>query len=238
MIPYLSLGGWAEFLLALLLFFVSHALPARPPIRRRLVAVLGLRGYLVAYSLLSVLLLGWLVVASANAPFVPLWDYAPWQAWVPILVMPVVTVLLVFGLGSANPLSMSAVGSATFDAERPGIVAVVRHPVLWAALLWAVAHLVPNGDLAHVVLFGLLALLAAGGMLIFDRRQRRRLGEAEWQRLSAYSSNVPFLALFRGTRLPSPRHADLWRLAAALLLYALLYLAHGPVIGVPPVPMG
>lgn len=234
----LSLGGWAEFLLALLLFFISHAVPARPPIRRRLVAALGLRGYLFAYSLLSVLLLGWLVVASARAPFVPLWDYAPWQAWVPLLVMPVVTVLLVFGLGSPNPLSMSAADSTAFDAERPGIVAVVRHPVLWAALLWALAHLVPNGDLAHVVLFGLLALLAGGGMLIFDRRQRRRLGEGEWQRLSAYSSNLPFAALFRSQRLPRLRRADLWRLTAALLLYALLLLAHEPVIGVPPVPLG
>src|SRR5690606_39998745 len=70
------------------------------------------------------------------------------------------------------------------------------------------------------------------------RRQRRRLGEAEWRRLAARSSNLPFLALFRSPRLPSLRRADLWRLAAALLLYALLYLAHGPVIGVPPAPLG
>lgn len=237
MTPSVLLGGWAEFVLALLLFFGSHAVPARPPVRRRLVAALGLRGYLVAYSLLSVVLLGWLVVASARAPFVPLWDYAAWQAWVPNIAMPVVCVLLVLGLSSPNPLSMSAVRGAAFDPARPGIVALVRHPVLWAALLWALAHLVPNGDLAHVILFGLLALLAGGGMLIFDRRQRRRLGEEEWARLAAHSSNLPFRGLRGSGGIALPGGADVWRLAAALLLYALLLLAHEPVIGVPPLPL-
>lgn len=236
--PPLSLGGWTEFLLALALFFLSHALPARPPLRRRLVAALGLRGYLMAYSLLSVLLLWWLVVASASAPFVPLWDYAPWQAWVPIFAMPAVCLLLVFGLSSPNPLSLSAARTAGFDPDRPGIVAVARHPVLWAALLWALAHLLPNGDLAHVVLFGLLALLAAGGMLIFDRRQGRRLGEGEWQRLARTTSNLPFAAIVRGYWRPALHRTDLPRFAAAALLYAVLFLAHEPVIGVPPVPLG
>ena len=132
--------------------------------------------------------------------------------------MPVVCVLLVLGLSSPNPLSMSAVRGAAFDPARPGIVALVRHPVLWAALLWALAHLVPNGDLAHVILFGLLALLAGGGMLIFDRRQRRRLGEEEWARLAAHSSNLPFRGLRGSGGIALPGGADVWRLVAALLL--------------------
>ena len=34
------------------------------------------------------------------------------------------------------------------------IVTTTRHPVLWGFLIWAVAHLPPNGDVVSIVLFG------------------------------------------------------------------------------------
>ncbi|MCB1486308.1 MAG: NnrU family protein, partial [Bauldia sp.] len=52
----------AEFLLAILLFLVAHVVPPAPPVRRRLVALLGRRGYLLAFSVLSLALLVWIVV--------------------------------------------------------------------------------------------------------------------------------------------------------------------------------
>ena len=97
--------GWGEFAGAFGLFLVSHALPARPRLRRRLAGVLGERGYLALYSLLSVAALTWLVVAAGRAPYVPLWDAAPWQWWVPNLAMPLACLLVAFGLGASNPPS-------------------------------------------------------------------------------------------------------------------------------------
>lgn len=229
-------ADWGSFILALAAFFLTHLLPARFGLRDRLIGALGRGAYFVLYSLVSLATLSWVVLAAGTAPFIGLWDVAPWQALVPNLVMPVVCLLLVFGLTSPNPLSLGA-GAGGFDAARPGIAGITRHPVLWAALLWALAHIVPNGDLAHVVVFGLFALLAFGGMLILDRRARRRLGAGEWQALAAATSLVPFAALLRRRAPFRPRWVDLLRLAGAAALYATLLHGHEMVIGVSPFPM-
>lgn len=41
-----------------------------------------------------------------------------------------------------------------------------------------------HGDLARVILIGRFALSSAVGMLVIDRRNRRRLGAQEWQRMA------------------------------------------------------
>ncbi len=178
-----DLAAWAPFGTALVAFLASHAIPARPPVRRRLTALFGERLYLALYSLLSVLLLVWLVHTAASAPFVELWSFADWQRHVPALLVPVGFAIGAAGLFSPNPLSMSA-SRRRFDESRPGVVALTRHPVLMALALWTAAHLVPNGHLAHVILFGTFLVLSVGGMLVLDRRARRRLGEAEWAGLA------------------------------------------------------
>lgn len=229
------LGGWGELVAAILVFLLSHAIPARPPIRRRLVGIFGERVYIILYSIVSVALLAWLVIAARHAPFVPLWTQEPWQAHVPLAVMPLVSILLVYAIATPSPLSFPHRAGHVFDPERPGIAGVVRHPVLWAALLWSLAHMVPNGDLAHLILFGIFALLALGGMLILDRRQRRLLGPERWRELARLTSGLPFAALLRGWR-PHPRLADLGLVLAGLALYGLLLYGHQPVIGVSPLP--
>jgi uncharacterized membrane protein len=47
----------------------------------------------------------------------------------------------------------------------------MRHPMLWGTVIWAVAHLLVNGDLASVVLFGGLGLWALGTMAAINRAQ-------------------------------------------------------------------
>ncbi|WP_135469013.1 NnrU family protein [Crenalkalicoccus roseus] len=231
------LGGWGEYVAAFLAFAFTHALPARPALRGRLVGALGERGYLLAYSALSVALLAWLIAAAGRAPFLPLWPFAPWQLWVPNIAMPLACLLIAFGAGAANPLSFGGGGGGRFDPERPGIAGVARHPLLWAIALWAGAHAVPNGDLAHVLLFGGFAAGALAGMVAIDRRRRRALGEAEWRRLAARTSFWPLAALADGRWRPRGLAPDPRRLGAALLLYAALLLAHRPVIGVSPLPL-
>jgi uncharacterized membrane protein len=228
------MGGWGELLAAFAAFLLSHALPARPALRRRLAGVLGERGYLLAYSLVSLGVLAWLVAAAGRAPHVELWPPAPWQAWVPNLLMPAACLLVAFAVGAPNPLSFG--GRATgFDPDRPGIAGVARHPLLLAIALWAGAHAVPNGNLAHVLLFGAFAGFALLGMRIIDRRRRRQMGEAAWAALAARSSAWPLAALldgrWRASALPSPV-----RLGAGLLLWLALLAAHPAAIGVSPLP--
>jgi uncharacterized membrane protein len=228
------MGGWAEFLAAFAIFLLSHALPARPAARRRLAAMLGERGYLLAYSLVSIGVLAWLVAAAGRAPYVELWPYAPWQAWVPNLLMPVACLLVAFGVAAPNPLSFGG-RAAGFDPARPGIAGVARHPLLLAISLWAGAHVVPNGNLAHLLLFGAFAGFAILGMRIIDRRKRRLMGDANWTALAAHSSAWPLSAWFTGRWRPASPPSPI-RLGAGLLLWLLLLAAHPAAIGVSPLP--
>ena len=119
-------------------------------------------------------ILGWIIAAVGRAPYMPLWQFAPWQMWVPNVAMPFVCLLLAFGIAIPNPLSIASRNDEAFDPDQPGIVGVTRHPMLWATALWAFAHAVPKGDLAHVLLFGGFAIMALAGMFAIDARHRRR----------------------------------------------------------------
>jgi len=230
------LGSWAEFVAAFAVFLLSHAIPARPSVRASLIAALGERWFLVVYSLVALAVLAWLIVAAGRAPFVELWPFEPWQMGAPNLAMPLVCMLAAYGVGAANPLSFGGNPNRAFDPAQPGIAGVVRHPLLWAIGLWAGAHLVPNGDLAHVVLFGFFVGMALLGMAIIDRRKQRQLGRARWAMLAANTSFVPLVALFAGRWRPRSLAIDLKRLAIGLAVWLTLLSAHAPVIGVSPLP--
>lgn len=231
------MDGWPDFALAYALFLVAHAVPAQPALRSRLVAALGRPLYLAIYIAASVVLLLRLIRTAQRAPFLPLWEYADWQAWIPNLAMPFVCLLVAFGLGAANPLSLGGTGRG-FDPDRPGIAGITRHPVLWALALWSAAHLFPNGDLAHVLLFGGFALFSLAGMAAIDLRQRRRLGDAEWRRLAGRTAFLPFAALPR-FGWPAGLEAQAgWRVALALALWLGLLALHPAIARVSPFPPG
>jgi len=222
------MNGWFEFSCALLLFLLSHVFPVRPPVRPWLVRHLGLRGYYLGYSLVSVILLVWLIVAAGRAPYVeviPPWDVLRWG---PLIVMPLVCLLAVMGLSMANPLSFGGMGKGPFDPARPGVLVFTRHPLLLAILLWALAHMLANGDLAHVILFGLFVLFPALSMGLIDRRKQRKSG-ADWKIMAQNTAHFSWRGLW-GLR-PGIRN---W--LGAVVLFAVLLLLHAPVIGVSPLP--
>lgn len=215
------MGGWAEYAAAWLAFVLSHLLPARPALRRSIVAAVGERVFLLIYSAASILILAWMISAAGRAPFVPLWGWAWWHAWVTNFAMLVASVLLALGLGVPNPFSIGGARAEAYDPMRAGVLRMTRHPVLWAVTLWAAGHVPPNGDLAHVTLFGGFALLGVFGMPALNARRRRTWGEAGW------AAEQPRRA---GLAIP------VIRLAAALVLLATMVAVHTPIIGVPPLP--
>lgn len=203
-----------QFILALIVFLALHMIPAIPALRGRIIARIGRRAYLIIYSLVSLLALAWLIAATLQLDYIPLWDAAPWQAHVTLTLMPIAFILLFAGLFSPNPLSITMRGGGT----RPGAVTTItRHPVLWGFALWAASHILPNGDVRSVLLFGALLAFALLGMLTADRRAHRRLGD-DWGPIAATTSVVPFAAVLAGrTRLRWD-----WPLTAALLLSVAL----------------
>lgn len=201
-----------EFVAALLVFLLLHVVPAIPSLRGGLVARLGRRTYLAAYSIVSVVAVIWLFNAALRLDFIPLWEPARWQGLVPLLLTPIGMVLLLAGLFSPNPASISLRRDATLGA----VSSVTRHPVLWGFIFWSGSHLVANGDLRSVLLFGALFGFALLGIPITERRARRRLG-AGWADIAATTSILPGAALLVGrTHL---------RVDGALLLALLLSAA-------------
>jgi len=217
--------GWNEFAFAFAAFFLTHSIPIRPPLRPWAVARLGHAGFGIAYSALSLAVLAWLIAAAGRAPYVPLWDWAPWQNHVVLAVMLPVCVILSLAIARPNPFSFGGAQNDRFDPARPGIVRLTRHPLLLALGIWSAAHILPNGDLAHVILFGTFAGFAMLGGRLVDRRRQREMGQ-RWHDLRAALSECPAsLSLTADTVL---------RLAAGLMLYAGLIWLHALVIGVDP----
>ncbi|HXV29691.1 MAG TPA: NnrU family protein [Sinorhizobium sp.] len=212
----------AEFLLALFVFLLLHSVPAMPAVRERLINRLGRAAYFSLYSLVSILVLGWVFYAALWVDYISLWEPAAWQAWVTLVAAPVGVFLVLAGLFSVNPLSASV-----RQGKEPGaVVAITRHPVLWGFAIWALGHLVANGDLRSLILFGGFALFALGSIPMLEKRARRRLGEV-WQRQAAATSILPFAAvLSRRSRLSGDAPLALAALATAVLTLWLLAGGH------------
>jgi uncharacterized membrane protein len=210
-------SGWAAYAAAWALFLASHALPVRPPVRRRLVAVLGTAGFGLGYSLVSVAALSLLIAAAGAAPVVPLWDWAPWQRAVTQAATLAACMVVALAALAPNPLSFGGWRNDRFDPARPGIAGTLRHPFLAALALWSAGHVPSNGDLAHALMFAGFAGFALLGMAMIDRRRRREIGAATWTALAARRRDLP------------PRAA--LRLAAGAALWAALVALHPAVIG-------
>jgi uncharacterized membrane protein len=224
--------GLLSLVIAGAAFCGSHILLSSTRLRGSLRDQLGERGFLAVYSLTSLVIFAWFVAAYSAAPTIVLWPRQRWTALVPVSVMPFAAILLVAGYSTRNPTAVGMERSARADDPAPGILRVTRHPVLWAIGLWASSHVIANGDLGSLVFFGLLAALALGGTVLIDRKKQLALG-SNWSRLAEVTSNLPFAALVAGRTGLRWRDIGPLRIAAGLLLYAVLYLAHPIITGLP-----
>lgn len=223
----------SRYAVAYLLFLAAHAVPGIPGLRTRLIAGVGRRAYLTGYSLLSLALLVFLIASALAAPSWSLWPGSPARALVPVIVMPFASILFVGGALTPNPFSISF-RIRGFDPQRPGMVAVTRHPILWAFLLWSGSHVIANGDVVAVSLFGGLALYSLAGMWLVERRARTRLG-GDWDRLTAPTSRWPFGAQLAGrARWPGLRDLAVPVVLGLIVYAALLFGGHAWLFGVAP----
>ena len=147
-------------ILGIVVFFGIHLLPAAPTLRGSLLARLGEGGYKGVFSLVSAVGLGLLVYGKMQAPYEHL--YAPIA-----LAKPVAggLMLLAFYLLVGRKLGSIA---NRFTA----------HPMLWGISLWALAHLLANGDLASVLLFGSFLCYSLLDMWQANRRGAKPKGAA------------------------------------------------------------
>jgi uncharacterized membrane protein len=214
-------------------FLLIHFGISGTRLRDTLVARLGEGPYRGAFSFASLIGLVWMIYAYGHASTVHLWD--PSLGLRPIAFVLVFVAFLFGVIGLATP-SPTQVGMESKLAEGTdiarGMVRITRHPFLWGVALWALAHLIVNGDLASLILFGSLLLLALGGTVAIDAKRRHRFGTG-WAQFARTTSSVPFAAILSGrNRIGSAvSEIGLVRPLVAVLAYVLIFYFHGRLFG-------
>jgi uncharacterized membrane protein len=146
--------GLVVMILGLVLFLGIHLFITKRDARADLIARIGEGGYKIAFSLVSVVGLVLIV-----------WGYANYRAtgwidvWYPPVAMKHVTILLM----------LPAVIMIAASYIRGRIYITLKHPMLAGIKLWALAHLLANGDLGSIILFGSFLAWA-----VFDRISLKR----------------------------------------------------------------
>lgn len=139
-------------ILGLVLFLGIHSLGfLAPGLRAGLVGRLGENGWKGVAGLVGLIgfvLIVWGYGQARIAP-VPLWAPPVWTRHLGLLIMlPVFPLLLAMGL--------------------PGrIQSAVGHPMVTAVIFWAIAHLIANGNLADVALFGAFLVWSVADRISF-----------------------------------------------------------------------
>lgn len=210
-------------------FLLIHFGVSGTRVRDVLVARLGPGPYRGAFALASLVGLAWMIYAFRHAPNVPLWGFIPgFRPATDVLVL-IAFLFVVLGVSTPSP---TRAGMESKLAQGPeiakGIVRITRHPFLWGVALWALVHLIVNGDLAGVILFGSLLILALGGPPSIDAKRRRAFGE-QWAQFAAATSSVPFAAILAGRNQLGRALAEIgaWRIVAAIVVYAVVFYLHG-----------
>jgi uncharacterized membrane protein len=224
-------NGVSNLIVAFALFVALHSIPAMPTMKGRIIRRIGRLTYLVVYSIASTAVLVWLFYEAINRDYVELWEPAAWQARITLVAAPIGLFLVISGLLSSNPLSVTLRN----ETDTVGaVVYITRHPVLWGFFIWSTGHVFPNGDLRSLVLFGGFAVFSLAGILMAERRSRRRLGGL-WELRTKNTSVIPFLSLFVDRRMPT---LDLPMVIGAACSIAiavlLLYGGHAALFSVDP----
>jgi len=189
--------GLTVMILGLVLLLGVHTLTTQRELRARLIARAGEAGYKAGYALASLAGLALIV-----------WGFSHYRAtgwidvWYPPKALKHVT----------DALMLPAVILVVAAYVRGRIYTALKHPMLSGVKLWAAAHLLVNGDLGSIILFGSFLAWA-----VFDRISLKR-------RADAGAPPIPVGGIGN----------DLIAVAVGLVAYlALAFAFHPVVIGVP-----
>lgn len=227
----------ASLALATLAFVGTHLLMSHP-LRDGLVARLGERGFMIAYSLVSVATLGWMILAwraAEGGPVVWRAFFYPW--WYVASALMLVASILLVGSFVRNP-AFPHPGAERREIPPPkGVFAITRHPMNWSFMLWALVHLAVGGTLRNLIVAAGILLLALVGSLGQDRKKQRLLGD-NWRQWEQRTSFVPFGALIAGRASWRSAVPSWMVLLGGLVLWLLVTRFHAPLVsplgGIPP----
>ncbi|MEE2733361.1 MAG: NnrU family protein [Pseudomonadota bacterium] len=162
----------ALIILGIILWSVVHLIPAvTPGIKARWQGALGKNGYRASFSLLILAALLMMVMG--------------WRHSLPIYLYTL-----------SEQIHLATIGIMTFAvvlfvaAKLPSrLKRIIRHPQLTGVALWALAHLLANGDSRSVALFGGVLTWAVIEIIVINRR------EGQWQKPPAKGLYIEVLLL-------------------------------------------
>jgi len=173
----------------LILFFGVHLVTAARSARASLVARIGEGPYKGLYSLVSLAGFALIVIGMGKAEPVQLWTPPDWGRTLAVWAMPLALILLAASFVPGNLRRITA------------------HPMLWSIALWALLHLIANGDLAGLLLF---ACFGAYALFAMHSQTARGVRPADRKRPYAYDAATA---------------------VAGLLLYWAFFTWHGTLFG-------
>jgi uncharacterized membrane protein len=150
--------GLLVLILGLVLFLGVHTVTTQRNLRARIIAATGSGGYQIGYTL-----------ASFAGLALIIWGFGVYRStgWIDVWNPP--TALRHIAVALMLPAVILVVASYI----RGKIYTTLKHPMLAGIKLWAVAHLLANGDLGSIILFGSFL-----GWAVFDRISLKHRSDA------------------------------------------------------------
>ena len=182
----LGIGLWSA-----LHFFPSLA----PDVRGNLIAKLGVVGYRIAFALGVIGAIALIVMGWQATPPVEIFQPPAW------------------GRGAAALLVLLAFLLFGFAKAETNVKRFIRHPQLTGVVVWAVGHLLANGESRSVALFGLMGLWALIEMALLSRR------DGTWVKPA-----------------PAPLTNEIKPVVLGLVIFGVFLFLHPYLFGVAPFP--
>ena len=150
--------------IGMVIFLTVHLIPTFGALRRKLIARNGEAFYKIGYSCAALIGLILIIVGKGRAEYTPIWDPPRWSYYIIQIAMLTALILL--------PAAYMPTNLKRF----------LRHPFLTGIALWALSHLLVNGDPASITLFG-----GFGAFALFDMWSANRRGaEKSVQKVPIY----------------------------------------------------
>lgn len=147
--------------LCLALFLLTHLLKVvAPQFRARMIASMGEGPFKGVYSLVSLITLGLVIYAfgEARQETGMVWYPPVWTSHIAVTLMLPAMICLIASLIPAGHIAVKT-----------------KHPLILSVKIWALAHLLANGETSSILLFA--SFLAWGVVMRISLKRRERAGE-------------------------------------------------------------
>ena len=157
------------FILGLVLLFGIHMLPFYPEYRAQLIEKLDSDAidaedmYKIIFSIISLLGLIFIGIGKGSMEYIGLWDIPTFFRYITVVLIAISFILMVAAYLPNN------------------IKSYVPHPMLTGVIIWGVTHMIVNGDVASIILFGSFVVYSVVAIKLINRREYDKASEQDAQ---------------------------------------------------------